>query len=133
MCSSDLECPTGSGRLMTLKEVAQELAARLSRIFLPDGAGRRPCHAGDRRYAEDPYWQHLVLFHEYFHGDTGRGVGASHQTGWTALVVRCLETAAQARAQRPSTKRGAERPRPLVARAGMSRRRAVVLTNGGSA
>ena len=79
---------------MRLGQVAQELAARLTRIFLPGDDGHRPCHAGEERYAADPHWRDLVLFHEYFHGDTGRGVGASHQTGWTSLVVRCLETLA---------------------------------------
>ncbi|AHG91420.1 Glycoside hydrolase, family 63 [Gemmatirosa kalamazoonensis] len=92
-----VECPVGSGRMLTLDEVATELSARLARIFLPDASGRRPCHGDDPRYATDPAWRDLVLFHEYFHGDTGRGIGASHQTGWTALVVRCLETVAQAR------------------------------------
>jgi len=82
-----VECPTGSGQMMNLKEVASELASRLTRLFLPDGTGRRPCHGDDRRYANDQHWRELVLFHEYFHGDTGRGVGASHQTGWTALVA----------------------------------------------
>jgi hypothetical protein len=77
---------------MTLKEVTRELATRLSSLFLPDAEGRRPCHGEDRRYADDPHWRELVLFHEYFHGDTGRGAGASHQTGWTALVIRCLES-----------------------------------------
>ncbi|MGH7165150.1 MAG: MGH1-like glycoside hydrolase domain-containing protein [Nitrospiraceae bacterium] len=86
-----VECPTGSGRLMNLKQVADEIAGRLARIFLPDERGRRPCHGDDRRYAEDPHWRELVLFYEYFHGETGRGVGASHQTGWTALATRCLE------------------------------------------
>ncbi len=86
-----VEFPTGSGRRMHLGHVAREISARLARIFLPDHAGRRPCHGDDRRYADDPQWRNLVLFHEYFHGDTGRGVGASHQTGWTALVVKCLE------------------------------------------
>jgi len=76
---------------MNLAEVARELAARLARIFLPDGLGSRPCHGGDRRFADDPNWRDLVLFHEYFHGDNGRGLGASHQTGWTALVTRLLE------------------------------------------
>jgi hypothetical protein len=76
---------------MNLKEVAAEIAARLASLFLPDAEGRRPCHGDDRRYAEDPHFKDLVLFHEYFHGDTGRGLGASHQTGWTALVVRLLE------------------------------------------
>jgi len=88
-----VECPTGSGRSMNLAEVARELSARLTRLFLPDGQGRRPCHGSDRRFADDPHWQDLILFHEYFHGDNGRGLGASHQTGWTALVTRLLETA----------------------------------------
>jgi hypothetical protein len=76
---------------MNLREVARELASRLVRIFRPDEHGRRPCHGADRRFAEDPNSRDLVLFYEYFHGDTGRGLGASHQTGWTALVTRLLE------------------------------------------
>jgi hypothetical protein len=88
-----VECPTGSGRLMNLAEVACELGARLTRLFLPDAQGRRPCHGNQGLFAGDPHWQDLILFYEYFHGDNGRGVGASHQTGWTALVVRLLETA----------------------------------------
>ena len=86
-----VECPTGSGRLMNLAEVAHELAARLQRLFLPDGQSRRPCHGAQRHFADDPSWKDLLLFHEYFHGDNGRGLGASHQTGWTALVTRLLE------------------------------------------
>jgi len=93
-----VECPVGSGHMKTLGEVAHELAGRLTRIFLPDGEGRRPCHGGDLRYARDPHWRDLVLFHEYFHGDTGRGCGASHQTGWTALVLRTIEDMARHRA-----------------------------------
>ena len=89
--SLTVEFPTGSGRLLNLKEVANELSRRLCRIFLPDAKGRRPCFGDDRRFAEEPSWQNLVLFHEYFHGETGRGLGASHQTGWTALVIRLLE------------------------------------------
>lgn len=73
--------------MMNLQQVANDLALRLTRIFLPDETGRRPCHGDDRRYAADPHWRDLALFYEYFHGDTGRGVGASHQTGWTALVA----------------------------------------------
>ncbi|MHB8418796.1 MAG: MGH1-like glycoside hydrolase domain-containing protein [Myxococcales bacterium] len=88
-----VECPTGSGRLMNLKEISQELAARLSNLFLPDERGRRACHGDDPRFASDPAWKELLLFHEYFDGDTGRGLGASHQTGWTALVARCLAKA----------------------------------------
>jgi hypothetical protein len=86
-----VECPTGSGRSMNLSEVARELASRLLRIFMPDAEGRRPCHGHDRRFADDPHWRELVLFHEFFHGDNGRGLGASHQTGWTALITRLLE------------------------------------------
>ena len=92
-----VECPTGSGVRMNLNEVARELAMRLTRIFLPGADGARPCHGGDRRFADDPAWRDLVLFHEYFHGDNGRGIGASHQTGWTALVVRCIEGLAHGR------------------------------------
>jgi hypothetical protein len=86
-----VECPTGSGRMMNLKDVARELAGRLAGIFLPGADAKRPCHGDDARYANDPAWRDLVLFHEYFHGETGKGLGASHQTGWTALVTRCLE------------------------------------------
>ena len=102
-----VECPTGSGVSMNLAEVAREISRRLSSLFLPDDAGRRPCHGEDRRYAADPLWRDLVLFHEYFHGDTGRGAGASHQTGWTALVVRCLEDLAAER--RPGATGGPRR------------------------
>jgi hypothetical protein len=92
-----VECPTGSGTYMTLSEVARELERRLATLFLPDSSGARPVHGGDARYARDPHWKDLVLFYEYFHGDSGRGVGASHQTGWTALVVRCIEETARRR------------------------------------
>jgi Mannosylglycerate hydrolase MGH1-like glycoside hydrolase domain len=94
-----VECPTGSGRFLTLREVAGELALRLSRIFLPDESGVRPFHGPDRRWVDDPAWRSLTLFHEYFHGDTGRGLGASHQTGWTALAVRLVEDIARHRAR----------------------------------
>jgi hypothetical protein len=86
-----LECPVGSGRFLTLSDVANDLARRLGSLFLRGSDGARPCHGTDSRYAQDPNWRELVLFHEYFHADTGRGCGASHQTGWTALAVRCLE------------------------------------------
>ncbi|MGH9316478.1 MAG: MGH1-like glycoside hydrolase domain-containing protein, partial [Thermoanaerobaculia bacterium] len=92
-----VECPMGSGRRMNLSEVSHEIARRLASTFLPDQNGNRPCHGADRRFAVDPHWRDLLLFHEYFHGETGRGVGASHQTGWTALVVRCLEDLARSR------------------------------------
>ena len=90
-----VECPVGSGKMLTLQEVAQELSRRLSSIFLPDEHGERPCHGGVKKYSSDPYWRDFVLFHEYFHGETGRGLGASHQTGWTALAVRLLENAVE--------------------------------------
>lgn len=85
-----VECPTGSGRWMNLQQVAHEIARRLGSIFVADQNGRRACHGDEARYAQDPNWRDLVLFYEYFHGDSGKGIGASHQTGWTALVTRCL-------------------------------------------
>jgi hypothetical protein len=93
-----VECPTGSGRMMNLCEVARELQARLAGLFLPDAQGNRPCHGGDARFASDPCWRDLVLFHEYYHGETGRGLGASHQTGWTALAIGCMVDQARRRA-----------------------------------
>ncbi len=87
-----IECPTGSGKWLTLQEVAQEISRRLASLFVPDENGQRPCHGENPRFANDPHWRELVLFYEYFHGDNGRGVGASHQTGWTALVTRLLGT-----------------------------------------
>jgi hypothetical protein len=86
-----IECPTGSGVMMTLAEVAEELTRRLARLFRADASGNRPWAGGDARYASDPHWKDLDLFHEYFHGDDGRGLGASHQTGWTALIGPLLE------------------------------------------
>jgi hypothetical protein len=94
-----IECPTGSGKMMNLRQVAHEVACRLANIFTPDANGRRPCHGDDPRWAQDPHWRNLVLFHEYFHGENGRGLGASHQTGWTALVIRLIKDRARARAQ----------------------------------
>jgi hypothetical protein len=88
-----VECPTGSGNMMNLQEVAQEISRRLTRTFMPNEKGARPCHGEVEKYATDPHWRDLVLFNEYFHGETGRGLGASHQTGWTALAVKLLENA----------------------------------------
>jgi hypothetical protein len=95
--SFTVEFPTGSGRHLPLDDVAHEIAARLARLFLPAPDGARPCHGSDRRYAEDAHFRDLVLFYEYFHGDNGRGAGAAHQTGWTALAAQCLEHVAEAR------------------------------------
>jgi Mannosylglycerate hydrolase MGH1-like glycoside hydrolase domain len=92
-----VECPTGSAKTMNLKQVGEEIARRLVSLFLSDPTGRRPCHGDERRFAEDPAWRDLVLFYEYFHAESGRGCGASHQTGWTALVTRCLEDLAGSR------------------------------------
>jgi len=85
-----VECPTGSGHMLTLQKVADELGNRLMSLFLPDANGQRPCHGEDLRYRDDPHYRELLLFHEYFDGDTGRGCGASHQTGWTALAARLI-------------------------------------------
>ncbi|HEY2105415.1 MAG TPA: hypothetical protein VGH29_06495, partial [Candidatus Binataceae bacterium] len=81
-----IECPTGSGRLMNLFEVAKELVERLGKIFLRDEHGRRPVYGGTEKFQSDPHWRDHLLFYEYFHGDNGAGLGASHQTGWTGLV-----------------------------------------------
>jgi hypothetical protein len=89
--SLKVECPTGSGRLMRLSEVARELSRRLTRLFLRDATGRRPVHGDVEQFRSDPHWRDLVLFYEYFHGDTGHGLGASHQTGWTGLVAKLLQ------------------------------------------
>jgi hypothetical protein len=86
-----VECPTGSGNRMTLFEVAREITRRLANIFLRDESGRRPVYGGSAKFQEDPYWRDLILFYEYFHGDSGAGLGASHQTGWTGLIARLLD------------------------------------------
>jgi len=86
-----IECPTGSGRLMNLFEVSKEIADRLSRIFLRDQNGRRPVYGGTDKFQSDPHWRDHILFYEYFHGDNGAGLGASHQTGWTGLVAKLIQ------------------------------------------
>jgi hypothetical protein len=85
-----VECPTGSGKYLTLYEVAEELGRRLSRLFLKGADGRRPVLKYHPKLAGDPHFRDYILFHEYFHGDSGRGVGASHQTGWTGLIAKLL-------------------------------------------
>jgi hypothetical protein len=87
-----VECPTGSGRECTLFEVAEELGRRLVSIFTPGPDGRRPCYGGNELFQTDPHWQDMLVFNEYFHGDNGAGLGASHQTGWTGLVARIVQT-----------------------------------------
>jgi len=86
-----IECPTGSGKLMNLFEVAKEISDRLTRIFLRDSSGRRPVYGGTKTFQEDPHWRDHLLFYEYFHGDNGAGLGASHQTGWTGAVATLIE------------------------------------------
>jgi hypothetical protein len=86
-----VECPTGSGQMMTLWEVAAELSQRMTRTFLRDEGGVRPVHGSNRLFRDDPNWRDLVLFYEYFHGDNGSGVGASHQTGWTGLIGKLMQ------------------------------------------
>ena len=85
-----IELPTGSGRMVNLEHVSRALAERLSSIFTLNEDGVRPCFGNHPRYKDDPHWRDNLLFHEYFHGDTGSGLGANHQTGWTALITRCL-------------------------------------------
>jgi len=89
--SFKIECPTGSGKIMNLFEVAREIANRLTRIFLRNKSGRRPVYGGTEKFQTDPYWKDYILFYEYFHGDNGAGLGASHQTGWTGLVAKLIE------------------------------------------
>jgi len=97
-----IECPTGSGHMMTLYEVAEDITRRLSSLFLRDDDNhRRPVYGGTARFQEDPLWRDLLLFYEYFHGDNGAGLGASHQTGWTGVIAALMRlfatrTAAQA-------------------------------------
>ncbi len=86
-----VECPTGSGVYMNLRQVAAEISERLASLFSASKDGSRPCHGDNKLYAKDPHWRELILFYEHFHGDNGRGIGASHQTGWTSLVSECIE------------------------------------------
>jgi hypothetical protein len=86
-----VECPTGSGTFVTIEQVAEELASRLSRIFLRDGQGRRAVFGDHPKLQHDPHFRDHLLFYEYFHGDTARGVGAAHQTGWTGLVAKLMQ------------------------------------------
>jgi hypothetical protein len=86
-----VQCPTGSGRYMTLYEVAKEIESRLAGVFLRDTSGRRPVNGGTKKFQEDSYWRDLILFYEFFHGDNGAGLGASHQTGWTGTIAFMMD------------------------------------------
>jgi hypothetical protein len=92
-----VECPTGSGRQMTLYEVAEEIARRLCKIFLRDKDGQRPVYGSIKKFQEDPHWRDCVSFYEYFHSDCGAGLGASHQTGWTGLIAGVMHLFATTR------------------------------------
>ena len=94
-----VECPTGSGQQMTMYQVAEEIARRLGAIFLRNDRGERPVYGGARKFQDDPHWRDLVLFYEYFHGDNGAGLGASHQTGWTGIIARIQHLFATASAE----------------------------------
>jgi hypothetical protein len=94
-----VECPTGSGRQMTLYQIAEELSRRAHSIFLRNREGRRPVYGGTRKFQDDPHWRDLILFYEYFHGDNGAGLGASHQTGWTGIIARGMHTFATTSAE----------------------------------
>jgi hypothetical protein len=111
-----VECPTGSGRLMTLAQVAQEISRRLSGIFLNDANRRRPVFGSVERFQNDANWHDLIPFHEYFHGDTGAGIGASHQTGWTALVAKLLQQSGEPHESHRSTARKAQQRAPRGSR-----------------
>jgi hypothetical protein len=86
-----VECPTGSGRMMNLFEVSREIATRLTGIFLRNEQGRRPVYGGTEKFQTDPHWRDYILFYEYFNGDDGAGLGASHQTGWTGVIARLIQ------------------------------------------
>jgi hypothetical protein len=129
-----VECPTGSGRLMTLYQVAEELSRRLASIFLKDENGRRPVYGGTKKFQEDPHWRDLILFYEYFHGDNGAGLGASHQTGWTGIVARMMHLFATTTAEQAlelgkiaavsePRRRAPEEPLPPPPKVGPGRRR----------
>jgi hypothetical protein len=94
-----VECPTGSGNRMTLFEVAKEISRRLSGLFLRDASGHRPVYGGSAKFQDDPHWRDLLLFYEYFHGDIGAGLGASHQTGWTGIIALLLDLFGRVTAQ----------------------------------
>jgi hypothetical protein len=95
-----VECPTGSGCHMNLYQVAEEITRRLSAIFLRGPDGQRPVYGGAAKFQEDPHWRDCLQFYEYFHGDNGAGLGASHQTGWTGLIARAMHLFASDTAER---------------------------------
>jgi hypothetical protein len=117
-----IECPTGSGQTMNLRRIAEELRHRLTRLFLRDGE-RRAVYGDTTKFQTDPYWRDLILFYEYFHGDNGAGIGASHQTGWTGVVARLIQREGIAQYQpkpvplREETEPEAAKPSPALSKA----------------
>jgi hypothetical protein len=99
-----IECPTGSGNRMNLFQVAEEIGRRLGNIFLRGADGKRPVYGGTEKFQDDPHWRDAVLFYEYFHGDNGAGLGASHQTGWTGVIARILHLFGSVTAEQLLTK-----------------------------
>jgi hypothetical protein len=114
--SFKVEFPTGSGKMMTLWEVAGELSRRITSIFLRDEEGRRPVFRNLEKFHTDPHWRDLILFHEYFHGDSGEGVGASHQTGWTGLVTKLLRQSGESLEGKRRSRRQEARIAPPAAK-----------------
>jgi len=94
-----IECPTGSGRMMNLYQVAEEIGRRLTNVFVRGADGRRPVYGETAKFQDDPHWRDYVLFYEYFHGDNGAGIGASHQTGWTGIIARIMHLFATSTSQ----------------------------------
>jgi hypothetical protein len=98
-----VECPTGSGQYLTLKEIADELSRRMISIFTRDENGRRAVFGGMEKFQNDPHWRDYILFHEYFHGDNGAGIGANHQTGWTGLIAKVIQQQGEHPSRRQET------------------------------
>jgi hypothetical protein len=109
-----IECPTGSGRYLTIDGVARELRQRLARLFLRDASGRRPAFGASPKLQNDQHFRDCLLFYEYFHGDTGRGAGAAHQTGWTALIAKLLQPRRNEHAAVPRPDEPARRAAPAI-------------------
>jgi hypothetical protein len=114
-----IECPTGSGKFVTINDAADEIGRRLSRLFLKDASGVRPVLKYHGKLATDPHFRDYVLFHEYFHGDNGRGVGASHQTGWTGLIAKILQPRVKAECAE-ETKASVQAPNSDIAGMGVA-------------
>jgi hypothetical protein len=116
-----VECPTGSGQQMNLFQVAQDITRRLTGIFLKDGNGLRPVYGGTRTFQEDPYWRDLLQFFEYFHGDNGAGLGASHQTGWTGAIAALMHLSTRTAEQALEAPRGVRAGVTVAARTANTR------------